>query len=112
MRSRPAIRCVKIGPACFIVASSSAHSRATPLTSTVLPGSRLFQVEVASSASVAIPPCSMACMTILIRGPCEGWPRTLGLEGIEAILFRTVGDQVSLFESVLPEEFLRLPRVS
>jgi IS5 family transposase len=34
---------------------------------------------------------------------------TLGLEGIEAIVFRTVGDQPSLFESALPEELLRLP---
>src|SRR5438067_11711862 len=34
---------------------------------------------------------------------------TLGLEGIEAIVFRTVGDQVSLWESLLPEEVLRLP---
>src|SRR4051812_5406716 len=34
---------------------------------------------------------------------------TLGLEGIEAIVFRTVGDQASLFESVLPVELLRLP---
>jgi transposase, IS5 family len=39
----------------------------------------------------------------------EGWPRTLGLEGIEAIVFRTVGDQPSLFESVLAPELLRLP---
>jgi transposase, IS5 family len=31
------------------------------------------------------------------------------LEGIEAIVFRTVGDQCSLWESVLPEELLRLP---
>jgi transposase, IS5 family len=30
------------------------------------------------------------------------------LEGIEAV-FRTVGDQVSLWESLLPEEVLRLP---
>jgi hypothetical protein len=28
--------------------------------------------------------------------------KTLGLEGIEAIVFRTVGDKPSLFESVLP----------
>ena len=33
----------------------------------------------------------------------------LGYEGIEAIVFRTAGDQVSLFESVLPEELLGLP---
>ena len=31
------------------------------------------------------------------------------LEGIEAIVFRTVGDQPSLWESVLPEELRRLP---
>ena len=31
------------------------------------------------------------------------------LEGIEAVVFRTVGDQTSLFESVLPVELLRLP---
>ena len=30
-------------------------------------------------------------------------------EGIEAIVFRTVGDQPSLWESVLPEELRRLP---
>jgi IS5 family transposase len=31
------------------------------------------------------------------------------LEGIEAIMFRTIGDQESLWESVLPEELLKLP---
>jgi IS5 family transposase len=31
------------------------------------------------------------------------------LEGIEAIMFRTIGDQPSLWESLLPEEVLRLP---
>jgi transposase, IS5 family len=31
------------------------------------------------------------------------------LEGIEAIVFRTVGDLCSLWESVLPEELRRLP---
>jgi IS5 family transposase len=30
-------------------------------------------------------------------------------EGIEAIVFRTVGDQVSLWESMLPEQLLVLP---
>jgi len=30
-------------------------------------------------------------------------------EGIEAIVFRTVGDQCSLWESLLPEEVRRLP---
>ena len=33
----------------------------------------------------------------------------MGLEGIEAIVFRTVGDQPSLWESILPEEVRRLP---
>ena len=33
----------------------------------------------------------------------------LVVEGIEAIVFRTVGDQCSIWESVLPEELLRLP---
>jgi transposase, IS5 family len=31
------------------------------------------------------------------------------LEGIEAIVFRTVGDRVSLWEAVLPSELLKLP---
>jgi len=31
------------------------------------------------------------------------------VEAIEAIVFRTVGDQCSLWESVLPEELPRLP---
>jgi IS5 family transposase len=31
------------------------------------------------------------------------------VEGIEAIVFRTVGDQVSLWEAVLPPELLKLP---
>jgi transposase, IS5 family len=31
------------------------------------------------------------------------------VEGIEAIVFRTIGDQPSLWESLLPEEVLRLP---
>ena len=39
-----------------------------------------------------------------------GWPQALVLEGIEAIVFRTVGDQCSLWESVLPEEVRRLGR--
>ena len=30
-------------------------------------------------------------------------------EGIEAIVFRTVGDQCSLWESLLPEEVRQLP---
>lgn len=33
----------------------------------------------------------------------------LGLEGIEAILFRTIGDQPSLRESLLPDDVLQLP---
>ena len=39
----------------------------------------------------------------------ERMASTLGLEGIEAIVFRTVGDQPTLWESILPEELLRLP---
>jgi 4-carboxymuconolactone decarboxylase len=39
----------------------------------------------------------------------ETMASTLGLEGIEAIVFRTVGGQVSLWESLLPDEVLRLP---
>ena len=31
------------------------------------------------------------------------------LEGIEVIMFRTVGDRPSLWESLLPAEVLRLP---
>ena len=38
-----------------------------------------------------------------------GWPRTLVLEGIEAIVFRTIGDRPSVWESRLPAEVLRLP---
>ena len=38
-----------------------------------------------------------------------GWPRTLVLEGIEAIVFRTIGDRPPLWESRLPPEVLRLP---
>jgi transposase, IS5 family len=41
-----------------------------------------------------------------------GWDdglNALVAEGIEAIVFRTVGDQCSLWESVLPEELRRLP---
>ena len=45
---------------------------------------------------------------VIGRFRAEGWPQPLGLEGIEAIVFRTVGDQPSLFESVLPEPLLRL----
>ena len=47
--------------------------------------------------------------------PCAGglgremMASTLGLEGIEAILSVTVGDQASLFDSELPPELLRLP---
>jgi transposase, IS5 family len=39
----------------------------------------------------------------------RGWPRTLVLEGIEAIVFRTIGDCPSLWETQLPPELLRLP---
>jgi IS5 family transposase len=35
-------------------------------------------------------------------------PQALVLEGIEAIVFRTVGDQPTLWESVLPEVLQRL----
>jgi predicted amino acid-binding ACT domain protein len=35
---------------------------------------------------------------------------TLGLEGIEAIMFRTIGDQPALRETLLPTEVLRLPQ--
>jgi transposase, IS5 family len=35
----------------------------------------------------------------------------VGPEGIEAIVFWTIGDQVSLRESLPPEEVLRLPGV-
>jgi hypothetical protein len=35
--------------------------------------------------------------------------KALIAEGIEAIVFRTVGDQPSLWESLLPEEVRRLP---
>jgi len=31
------------------------------------------------------------------------------MEGIWTIMFRTVGEQVSLWEAVLPAELLRLP---
>src|ERR1700746_767918 len=34
---------------------------------------------------------------------------TLGLEGVEAIVVRTIGDRPSLWESRLPPELLRLP---
>jgi IS5 family transposase len=36
-------------------------------------------------------------------------PRPLGLEGIEVIMFRTVGDRPALWESLLPAEVLRRP---
>jgi hypothetical protein len=35
-------------------------------------------------------------------------PRTLGQEGIEAIVLRTVGEQPTLWESILPAELLVL----
>ena len=38
-----------------------------------------------------------------------GWPRTLGQEGIEAIVFRTVSEQPTLWEAILPSELLVLP---
>src|SRR6266581_1054406 len=44
------------------------------------------------------------------RGACEGgWPRPLGLEVIEAIVFRTISGPVPAWESQLPPELLHLP---
>ena len=37
-----------------------------------------------------------------------GWPRP-GLKGIEAIVFRTIGDRPALWESLLPAGVLGLP---
>jgi IS5 family transposase len=37
------------------------------------------------------------------------WPQPLGLEGIEAIVLRTVNDQPTLWDSILPPELLVLP---
>jgi transposase, IS5 family len=37
------------------------------------------------------------------------WPRSLGLEVIEATVFRTIGGQLSAWESLLPAELLRVP---
>jgi transposase, IS5 family len=39
----------------------------------------------------------------------RGWPQPLGLEGIEAIVFRTVNDQPTLWDAILPSELLVLP---
>ena len=47
--------------------------------------------------------------SVIVAGAEGGWPRPLGLEGIEAIMFRTIGDRPSLWESLLPAEVLRLP---
>src|SRR5260370_21388186 len=44
-----------------------------------------------------------------VAGAETRWPRPLGLEGIEAIMFRTIGDRPSAWESLLPPEVLRLP---
>ena len=38
------------------------------------------------------------------------WSQNSGLERIGTIVFRTVGDQISWWESVLPEQVLRLPQ--
>src|SRR5271157_4517251 len=38
-----------------------------------------------------------------------GWPQPLGIEGIEAIVLRTVNDQPTLWDSILPCELLVLP---
>ena len=46
---------------------------------------------------------------MIVAGVERGWPRPLGLEGIEAIMFRTIGDRPSLWESLLPPEVLGLP---
>jgi hypothetical protein len=46
---------------------------------------------------------------VIAGGGVDRMASALGLEGIEAIVFRTIGDQVSLWESSLPEEVLRLP---
>jgi IS5 family transposase len=50
---------------------------------------------------------------VLIRGRIaltwEDGLNALVAEGIEAIVFRTVGDQPSLWESILPKEVQRLP---
>jgi len=50
---------------------------------------------------------------VLIRGRIAlTWKdglNALVVEGIEAIVFRTVGDQCSLWESILPEQLQRLP---
>jgi IS5 family transposase len=50
----------------------------------------------------------------LIRGlTALNWKdglNALVAEGIEAIMFRTVGDQCSLWESILPEQVRRLPQ--
>ena len=49
----------------------------------------------------------MICgLTVLNR---EDGLNALVAEGIEAIVFRTVGDQPSLWESILPEQVRRLP---
>ena len=52
-------------------------------------------------------------MGALIRGltvlSWEDGLNALVVEGIEAIVFRTVNDQPSLWELVLPEEVRRLP---
>ena len=39
----------------------------------------------------------------------RGWPQPLGLEGIEAIVLRTVNDQPTLWDSILPPELLVVP---
>src|SRR3989440_462106 len=39
----------------------------------------------------------------------KGWPQPLGIEGIEAIMLRTISPQPSLWEAILPEIALRMP---
>ena len=46
---------------------------------------------------------------LIVVRQAGGWHRPLVLEGIEAIMFRTIGDRPSLWESLLPPEVLRLP---
>jgi hypothetical protein len=39
----------------------------------------------------------------------EGWPQPLVAEGIEAIVFRTLNDQPTLWDAILPTELFVLP---
>jgi hypothetical protein len=42
---------------------------------------------------------------VIVAGVERGWPRPLGLERIEAIMFRTIGDRPSLWESRMPARY-------